>query len=121
MTYSVLLYGVTTELGRKIARCLTQRAKSFARVAVLTLFVVTDKESDHKLEAASAGLETVVGHPIEPTSYNGFDIAVFAVEDRLCAAQIEYFNAAFAGGVKHIIPAECKDLSSTALCVPVPI
>src|ERR1700761_3517716 len=38
----------------------------------------------------------------------GFDIVISAVGDALCMNQPKYMDAAFAGGVRHFYPAECR-------------
>jgi len=106
MSYSVLLIGATGSLGSSIAKKLAKYKSQLSRVAYLTAAgdSTPEKEARYKL----IPLERVVGDFRDPETYCGFDILISAVNNKALLDQIDYFEAAFAGGVKHIYPSECK-------------
>jgi hypothetical protein len=103
MPYSILLLGVTTMLGQKVARSLALRAQDFGRIAILT-----GGDTEKEARAASNELECIAGSLTDPNSYRGFDVVLSMVEDDVCAVQKEYIDAAIVGCVKHFYPAECQ-------------
>ena len=123
MTYSVLLPGATGFIGHKIALQLADHKQSLGRAAFLTPRANGGQEKEDKY--AKVPLERIVGTLEDKSSYegispifqpimsapncqSGFDIVISAVGDALCMNQPKYMDAAFAGGVKHFYPAECK-------------
>jgi aspartate-semialdehyde dehydrogenase len=110
MTYSVLLLGASGTIGTKIAAELAIHKDQLKRVAFLTPLADAGPEKEEKYKVLQ--IERVVGSLENPTSYQGFDIVVSAVGDALCASQPKYMDAAFAGGVKHLYPAECTFFTS---------
>ncbi|KAJ9603327.1 hypothetical protein H2200_012105 [Cladophialophora chaetospira] len=104
MTYSILLLGASTSLGRKVSKCLATHAQYLTRIAVLS----PGADADIREEGGDASnrLEHIVGRLNDPTSYQGFDIVVSTIDDDDSAAQKEYFDAAIVGGVRHFYPAE---------------
>lgn len=109
MTYSVLIIGATGNIGSKISKELAAHKSELKRTAFLT--AVADAGPEKEAKYAAIDLERVVGGLSDPASYKGFDIVISAVGDDLCAQQAEFADAAFAAGVKHFYPTECKDHS----------
>lgn len=106
MSSSVLLLGATDTIGQKIAKQLSLQRVLFRRIAFLT--PLADGGPAKEARYSAIELDRVVGSPADPESYRDFDIVVSAVADDICFEQIEYIDAAFAGGVKHFYPAECN-------------
>jgi len=104
MAYSVILLGATGSAGGAVAAELSLQKDKFRRVAFLT--PLADAGAEKELKYKSVGLERIVGDFSDPASYNGFEIVISAVGDDICARQVQYADAAFAGGVKHFIPGE---------------
>ena len=106
MPYSVLLLGATGSPGSSIAKKLAKYKDQLKRVAYLTVTAKSTPEKEAKY--ASVPLERVVGNLEDPETYRGFDILICATYHKVVLDQIKYFDAAFAGGVKHIYPSECE-------------
>jgi len=106
MSYSVLLIGATGSPGKNIANKLAKYKHQLKRIAYLTTTAKSTPEREAKY--ALVPLERVVGDPEDPETYRGFDILICATYHKVTLDQIKYFDAAFAGGVKHVYPSECK-------------
>lgn len=115
MTYSILLLGASSALGRKVSKYLAIYTQQFTRIAALSL-VADAGAGQATVNEEEQQTKYINGRPTDSASYQGFDVVVSMVEAEDDSLRMKYIDAAVAGGVKHFYSAECQPCLLIATC-----